>query len=64
MERTRLEVATAAADAYLTLLAAQQTRIAAEGAARTCPDYRPHRDALGAIGPSARRRCVAQPGQR
>ena len=31
VERTRLEVATAAADAYLTLLAAQQTRVAAEG---------------------------------
>jgi outer membrane protein TolC len=31
VERTRLEVATAAADAYLTLLAAQQTRLASEG---------------------------------
>jgi outer membrane protein TolC len=30
VERTRLEVATAAADAYLTLLAAQQTRLASE----------------------------------
>ena len=45
-ERTRLEVATAAADAYLTVLAAEQTVVAARAAVRRADVFREVVDAL------------------
>ena len=58
VERTRLDVATAAADAYLTYLAAQQTLLAAEAQRGARSNGRHDCRGFGQFGLTAGRGCV------